>query len=100
MEGENNNRRDNRFNGNNGNQNRNRFQNRRPYNPNERRGERRDGGDNNRQFHRDNRRPQRPPQVVKHETTAEEIAAETRSIEAEIKMEIEELRSLRAKFGS
>jgi len=99
MEGENNNRRDNRFNGNNGNQNRNRFQNRRPYNPNERRGERRDGGDN-RQFHRDNRRPQRPPQVVKHETTAEEIAAETRSIEAEIKMEIEELRSLRAKFGS
>lgn len=96
MEGDNNNRQKN------SGGNRNRFQHRRQRSQNDKRFDRRDGGENreNRQ-HRDNKRPQRPPQqVIKHETTAEEIAAETKSIEAEILMEIEELRSLKVKFGS
>ncbi|MBP5312004.1 MAG: hypothetical protein J6112_04130 [Clostridia bacterium] len=82
--------------------NRNRYQNRRPYHQNDKRGDKRENFENrdNRQQFRDNRKPQRPQQVLKAESTAAEIAAETKSIEAEIMMEIEELKSLKAKFMS
>ena len=99
MEGENNNRNDR---GNNGG--RQRFQNRRPYYQNDRRGQQRSEGGEHRPYrdNRDNRRPQqRQAQPAKRgELTAEEIAAETKSIESEIMMEIAEIRALKAKFES
>lgn len=95
MEGENN------RNEKNGGGNRQRFHNRPQRFRNDKRGEKREQNEGQRNQNRENRRPQRPPRqnVNRGEPTAEEIAAETKSIEAEIKMEIEELKALKSKFG-